>query len=91
MAQNRLKRAESFLGIHFDFHAREDCKDMGKRVTPEMVENIIDLVKPGDTVEKSGFPCAIGANDADDFPFRQFEIKLIDCNKATEVFGYCFG
>ena len=46
IAHNRLKRADSFLGIHFDFHAREDCKDMGKNVTPEMVENIIDLVKP---------------------------------------------
>ena len=21
----RLRRADSFLGIHFDFHAREDC------------------------------------------------------------------
>ncbi|NLX53941.1 MAG: hypothetical protein GXY58_02370 [Planctomycetaceae bacterium] len=42
----RLKRAESFLGIHFDFHAGEDCTEVGKHTTPEMVENIINLVQP---------------------------------------------
>lgn len=46
VAIDRLKRADSFLGIHFDFHAREDCKETGKNVSPEMVEHIIDLVKP---------------------------------------------
>lgn len=45
-APKRLKRADSFLGIHFDFHAGPDCKEIGKNTTPEMVENIIDLVKP---------------------------------------------
>jgi len=34
----RLKRSESFLGIHFDFHAGDDCMDIGKRVDHEMVE-----------------------------------------------------
>ena len=42
----RLKRADSFLGIHFDFHAGEDCTEVGKNTTPEMVENIIELVHP---------------------------------------------
>ncbi|MGZ8899620.1 MAG: hypothetical protein ACXW3Z_05950 [Limisphaerales bacterium] len=42
----RLKRAESFLGVHFDFHAGPDCKEIGKNTTPEMVERIIDLVGP---------------------------------------------
>ncbi len=42
----RLKRADSFLGIHFDFHAGEDCTEVGKNTTPAMVENIIDLVHP---------------------------------------------
>ena len=46
MAQNRLKRADSFLGIHFDFHAREDCKEIGKNVTPEMIQSVLDMVKP---------------------------------------------
>lgn len=40
------KRADSFLGIHFDFHAGPDCKEIGQNTTPEMVENIIQLVKP---------------------------------------------
>lgn len=42
----RLRRADSFLGIHFDFHAGEDCVEIGRRVTPEMVEEILDRVRP---------------------------------------------
>ncbi len=42
----RLKRADSFLGIHFDFHAGDDCTEIGKHVTPEMIEGIIDAVQP---------------------------------------------
>lgn len=42
----RLRRDESFLGLHFDFHAGEDCREIGKDVTPEMVEYIIEKVKP---------------------------------------------
>jgi hypothetical protein len=42
----RLKRAESFLGIHFDFHAGADCTNVGAHTTPAMVESIINLVHP---------------------------------------------
>ncbi|HDY88718.1 MAG TPA: hypothetical protein ENH82_11495, partial [bacterium] len=42
----RLKRSESFLGIHFDFHAGDDCTEIGKNVDREMIEYIIDMVKP---------------------------------------------
>ena len=42
----RLKRAESFLGIHFDFHAGEDCTSIGKNTTRAMIETIIDQVHP---------------------------------------------
>ena len=42
----RLRRADSFLGIHFDFHAREDCTSVGSNTTPAMVAAIIDLVHP---------------------------------------------
>jgi hypothetical protein len=42
----RLTRAESFLGIHFDFHAGPDCKEIGKNTTRGMIENIIDQVRP---------------------------------------------
>ena len=42
----RMKRADAFLGIHFDFHAGDDCSRVGERTTPEMVELVIDKVKP---------------------------------------------
>ena len=42
----RLKRAESFFGIHFDFHAGADCTEIGKNTTTEMVEKIIDAAHP---------------------------------------------
>ncbi len=42
----RLRRSESFLGIHFDFHAGDDCTEIGKRVTPAMVDSIVDIVQP---------------------------------------------
>jgi hypothetical protein len=42
----RLKRADSFLGMHFDFHAGMDCTNVGAHTTPAMVENIINLVHP---------------------------------------------
>jgi hypothetical protein len=42
----RLKRADSFFGIHFDFHAGADCTEIGKNTTPEMVEKIIDAAHP---------------------------------------------
>ncbi|GCE29500.1 hypothetical protein KDA_49840 [Dictyobacter alpinus] len=41
-----LRRADSFLGIHFDFHAAEDSIAVGERVTRAMVENIIEVVQP---------------------------------------------
>ncbi|MGC9349926.1 MAG: hypothetical protein ACP5JG_17440 [Anaerolineae bacterium] len=42
----RLTRAQSFLGIHFDLHAREDCTEMGRDLTHEMIEAVIDQVQP---------------------------------------------
>jgi len=50
-AQNKahpqpLRRSESFLGIHFDFHAGDDCMEIGKTVTPEMISGVIDQVQP---------------------------------------------
>ena len=42
----RLKRAESFIGIHFDFHAGDDCTRIGEGVTRRMVADIVRQVKP---------------------------------------------
>ncbi len=46
LSYKRLKRSESFLGVHFDFHASEDCTDIGKNTTREMIETILKRVKP---------------------------------------------
>ncbi len=45
-APARLKRSESFLGVHFDFHAGADCTEVGRNTTPEMVEAILDQIRP---------------------------------------------
>lgn len=45
-APPRMRRADAFLGIHFDFHAGDDCDRVGERTTPEMVNLVIDKVKP---------------------------------------------
>ena len=42
----RKRREDSFLGVHFDFHAGADCTNIGERVTHEMIGRIIALVKP---------------------------------------------
>lgn len=42
----RLKRSDGFLGIHFDFHAKETDHGIGRNTTPEMIGNIIDQVHP---------------------------------------------
>lgn len=42
----RLRRDESFFGIHFDFHAGSDCHEIGKNTTSAMIQSIIDMVKP---------------------------------------------
>ena len=42
----RLKRADSFLGVHFDFHAGPDCTEIGKNTTREMIEDVIEKVQP---------------------------------------------
>jgi hypothetical protein len=42
----RLKRAESFLGVHFDFHAGPDCTEIGKQTSKEMITYVIDQVRP---------------------------------------------
>ncbi len=42
----RLRRDQSFFGIHFDFHAGSDCNEVGKNTTPAMVQTIIDRVHP---------------------------------------------
>lgn len=42
----RRERKDSFLGIHFDFHAGPDDTEIGNDVTPDMVHAILDKIKP---------------------------------------------
>jgi hypothetical protein len=42
----RIQRAESFLGIHFDFHAGRDCTAIGQNTTRAMIENVLNQVRP---------------------------------------------
>lgn len=48
IAQNKeqCKRAETFFGLHFDFHADPDSDEVGKDVSREMVQKIIDAANP---------------------------------------------
>jgi hypothetical protein len=41
-----LKRTDSFFGIHLDFHATEDDKEIGRTFTPEMIDSFLAIVKP---------------------------------------------
>jgi len=42
----RLKRSESFLGVHFDFHAGPDSQEVGRRTTRESIERLLEAVQP---------------------------------------------
>jgi hypothetical protein len=42
----RLKRADSYFGLHFDFHAGMDCTEIGKNTTRKMIENVISQTQP---------------------------------------------
>jgi len=42
----RLKRADSYFGLHFDFHAGMDCTEIGKNTTRRMIENVILQTQP---------------------------------------------
>ncbi len=43
---HRKKRSESFLGMHFDFHARKDQTGIGENCAPEVIGRMLDAVKP---------------------------------------------
>lgn len=43
---SRLRRSESFFGLHFDLHACESDVEIGKTLTEGMVQRIIDVARP---------------------------------------------
>lgn len=42
----KLKRADSFFGVHFDLHASEDITDAGKTLTTGMIDTFLLKVRP---------------------------------------------
>jgi hypothetical protein len=42
----RLRRSESFFGLHFDLHPNEKDTVLGRDVSEEMVERLLDAAKP---------------------------------------------
>jgi len=42
----KLKRADSFFGVHFDLHASEDIMDAGKTLTAAMIDTFLLKVRP---------------------------------------------
>jgi hypothetical protein len=45
-APAKLRRSESFFGVHFDLHATEDITDAGRTLTPAMVDSFLKKVRP---------------------------------------------
>ncbi len=41
-----MKRKDCFFGLHFDFHADETMKEIGKEFDEKVLERIITEVKP---------------------------------------------
>jgi hypothetical protein len=42
----RLRRSESYFGLHFDLHPNEKDTELGRDVTPEAVGRLLDRVRP---------------------------------------------
>lgn len=45
-ARQPLRRADSFFGLHFDFHASMNDTEIGKTLTESMVDSLLTMVKP---------------------------------------------
>jgi len=45
-APPRLRRAESFFGLHFDLHPNQNDTVLGRDVTPDAVGFLLDRVRP---------------------------------------------
>lgn len=42
----RLRRSESFFGLHFDFHAQATDQNVGETLTEEMIDSMLVTVQP---------------------------------------------
>jgi hypothetical protein len=46
MQPPRLRRSESFFGVHFDFHANADCTGIGGSLRPETLDKMLREIAP---------------------------------------------
>jgi hypothetical protein len=87
----KLKRADSFFGVHFDLHASEDITDAGKTLTAEMIDTFLLKVRP-DFIQIdckghpgiSSYPTKVGfhVNGFEKDPLRLFRDRTEAANVA---------
>jgi len=46
LSHKPFKRADSFFGLHFDFHATDKDNKIGETMTEELVDSMLTLIKP---------------------------------------------
>jgi len=91
----RLRRADCFFGVHFDFHAQMDDKQLGQNTTPEMVNAIIDTIHP-DYIEVdtkghpgvSSYPTKVG-NHANNFVGDPLQVwRDVTARRGVGLYGH---
>jgi hypothetical protein len=45
-AADRLRRADSFFGLHFDLHASQSIRNAGESLTEAMIDSLLERVQP---------------------------------------------
>jgi hypothetical protein len=94
----RLKRKDSYFGVHFDFHALLTDKNIGENTTPAMINAIIDLIHP-DYIEcdtkghpgVSSYPTKVG-NSGGSFvgdPLRVW--REVTAQRGVALYGHHSG
>lgn len=44
--KTKLRRADSFFGVHFDFHAGMDCNEIGNNINEDSILALLNIIKP---------------------------------------------
>lgn len=42
----KRRREDCFFGVHFDFHASDDCVNIGENTTPKQLQYMLDTIQP---------------------------------------------
>lgn len=82
-----IGREKSFFGLHFDFHATENDKEIGKTFSAELIDSMLAIVKP-DYIQVdckghpgiSSYPTKVG-NPAPGFVLDPYKIWREETNK----------